>query len=131
VEITADVTVSATTAAAATTCITGNAVAYDGSTRICIEVYSPAVITASTSNAEVLTQLWDGSTDLGRLAYHGRGDGTRGDFNQLLARRFLTPTAATHTYSIRAYRTAGNGTWGAGAGGADANLPAYLRITRA
>lgn len=131
VQITSPVSITGTTAAAATTCITGNSVSYDGATRVCIEVFSPSLITGATANSELFTSIWEDSTDLGRLSYVGRGDGSRAQYTGILARRFLTPSAAAHVYTVKCYRSVANGTWGAGTGGADTDLPAYLRITTA
>ena len=131
VEITAPVSVTAASAATATTCITGSAVVYDGATRVCIEAFSPYLETIATSLATITVLLYDGATQVGILAFHGRGDGTRTSIDPMFARRFLTPSAASHTYSIRAYRGVGNGTFNAGTGGDDTFLPAYIRITKA
>ena len=130
VQITSSVSITATTAATATTCITGNAVTYDGSTRICIEVYSPAVQTGATSASTVNIVLYDGSTEVGVIGEVARGTGST-DNCTLCARVYLTPSAAAHTYSVRAYRGTSNGTFQAGAGGAGTYMPAYLRITKA
>ena len=131
VEITSPVTISATTAAGANTCITGNAVTYDGATRICVESFSPYVATGTSSQSSVTVVLFDGSSQVGILTFHGRGDGTRDDVSPHFARRLLTPSAGSHTYSIRAYRGTSNGSFNAGAGGDDAFLPAYIRVTAA
>jgi hypothetical protein len=131
VQITSPVTISATTAATANTCITGNPVTYDGSTRICIEAFAPYVVTGVTTLSTIEIVLYDGSTELGSLGWHGRADGTRTHISTHLSRRFLTPSAASHTYSIRAWRSASNGTFHAGAGGTSAFFPAYIRITKA
>ena len=48
----------------------------------------------------------------------------------MFVRIFLTPPAASHTYSIRAFRGASNGVVSAGAA-AQTNFPAYIRITKA
>jgi hypothetical protein len=131
VEITVSVTISATTAATADTCITGNAVVYDGATRVCVEVYCPALVPAGSNSADVIVLLYDGATQVGIIGTVGSASTAPGVFATLLAPRFLTPTAASHTYSVRAYRTVGNGTFSAGAGGNDTYLPAYIRITKA
>lgn len=131
VQITAPVSVTGTTAATATTCITGSAVVYDGATRVCVEVYSPAIDTATSSLATVFVLLYDGAAQVGILGGSGRGDGTRIDTAPHFSRRYLTPTAASHTYSVRCYRGIANGTFNAGTGGDDIYLPAYLRITKA
>lgn len=124
VERTTNLTVTATTPAGANTFITGNAVVYDGSTRICVEVFAPAV--GATQFCDL--QLWDGATDLGAI---GEVAGTS-DSGTILGRRFLTPSAASHTYTIKAYRGATGATVYAGSGGTSGEyLPAYLRITTA
>ena len=129
-QITSSVSITATSAATATTCITGSAVTYDGSTRICIEVYCPAVQTGATSGSTVNVVIYDGSGEVGIIGEVARGTGSS-DNCTLCARIYLTPSAAAHTYSARAYRGTSNGTFQAGAGGAGTYLPAYLRITKA
>lgn len=126
VQITSNVAISATTEAGSDTVITGNAVAYDGSTRICIEFFAPLV----DARQFVVVSLWDGSSELGWFGqWEGNNATTMGP--PMLCRRFLTPSAATHTYSVRAYRGATAATVFAGAGGTATTLPAYLRITQA
>lgn len=121
--LTSNFTVTATSAATATAAITGNAVIYDGSTRVRIEVY---VATAEIStNQALLLELYDGSTDLGVIcqmvpvAASGSSDMT------LVGVAYVTPTAGSHTYSVRAWKTSGTATLYAGA----SYLPAFLRIT--
>lgn len=126
VQITSNVTISATTEAGSDTVITGSAIAYDGSTRVCIEFFSPLV----DARQFVVVSLWDGSSELGWFGqWEGNNATTMGP--PMLCRRFLTPSAATHTYSVRAYRGATAATVFAGAGGTATTLPAYLRITKA
>lgn len=118
-----------TSAATAHTLITGASVAYDGATEILIEAYAYAVQTpASLAGASRIT-LWEDGTDLGRL----------GDFvtpaaaamqAPLRAAMKRTPSAASHTYSIRGYVDTGTGIFRAGAGGAGAATPAFMRITK-
>jgi hypothetical protein len=122
VERTSDLTVSATTVAGANTLITGNSVLYDGSTRICVEVY----IAGSAASQFMDLTIWDGATDLGAI-----GD-TSSAGSTILGRRFLTPSAGSHTFTVKAYRGTGSATVFAGSGGTSGQyLPAYLRITRA
>lgn len=130
VQIISSVPISATTAATANTCITANPITFDGSTRICIESFSPYIGTGTTNLSSITVVLYDNSTQVGIIGFHGRGDGDD-HVSPHSTRRYLTPSAGTHTYSIRAYRGASNGSFNAGAGGDDTFLPAYLRITRA
>jgi hypothetical protein len=89
-------------------------------------VFSAPLWDSNTGGASSGISLWDG-TDLGRLAYAiTGGNQTAG----LRVSRFLTPTAASHTYKARAWRTAGgaNATVHAGAGGAGTLMPGYIAI---
>jgi len=68
--------------------------------------------------------LWDGSTDLGRMF------AVTAAITQVpvfIARR-LTPTAASHTYKARLWETSGTATVTAGAGAAGTNMPGYIRV---
>lgn len=127
-ERTSNLTVSATTSAAAQDVVSAGAVTFDGS-RYCIEFYAYAVGTgASAGNATILT-LWDSSSEGPRMfAIQGTSILT-GCF----ARRFLTPSAGSHTYTVKAWRNVANGTVYAGDGvGAEPEMmPAYIRITKA
>jgi hypothetical protein len=44
--------------------------------------------------------------------------------------RRMTPSNASHTYSIRASRTTANGTVNAGAGGSGNVVPSFIQITK-
>ncbi len=130
VEFTASVTVSATTAAGANDVVSSGAISFDGTSRVCIEFFSMDVATGATAGSYVYVMLWDDATDLGRIAQSGSG-GSLDIERAVLARRFLTPSNASHTYKIKAYRVNSNGTVVAGAGGVDTPLPGYIRIQRA
>jgi hypothetical protein len=123
-EITADVTVTATSEASANVVVTAPAVTFDGATVVYVEFQATRVDTAAGANAAVLINLWDGSTDLGRLGVALSQTGIAAPISR--ARR-LTPSAASHTYSIRASQLVGNGAVRAVA----PNLPAFIRIKRA
>lgn len=126
------VSITGTSAASPTNVVSGNAVTYDGSTVIVVEFAVYAV--APAADGAIIFNLFDGSTDLGRL---GIVDGVASSTTTVafsipvrLARR-LTPSAASHTFHIKAWRTVGNGTIFAGAGGTDTPLPGFIRITKA
>jgi hypothetical protein len=101
--------------------VTSNAVAYDGSTRVKIEFQ---MLKAETT-VNLICNLYDGSTDLGRITNTGVSGGP------VYGVRYLTPSAATHTYSIRVWKSSGTSTAYAGAGGVGTALPAFMRITDA
>jgi hypothetical protein len=107
--------------------IDGNAVTYDGSTRIKIEVYVP--IGEITSGQSFILNLYDGTTDLGRIAVVSGPGGTNDQ--TMYGVRFLTPSAASHTYHIRAWKSGGTAKIFDNAGGASVYLPAWYRITKA
>lgn len=130
VEQTSSLSVTATTAATAQTFISSAAVAYDGSTRVRIEVFLPAFVPGTSGSLHLM--LWDGSTDLGILGRSLVPSGAGSDRHPGgTFVRYLTPSAATHTYHAKAYRTTANGTLLCGAGGTDTDLPAYIRISTA
>jgi hypothetical protein len=126
-EITADVNVTATAQASANTVVTAPAVTFDGTTVVYVEFQATRVETFAGNGAAVVIDLWDGSTDLGFLGVvlaQGGANSIAAPFSR--ARR-LTPSAAAHTYSIRAWQLVGNGVIRAVA----PNLPAFIRIKRA
>lgn len=127
VEFTSDVTNTNTTEATATSVVSAGAVSFDGSTRVCIEFYAP--YTVSPSGGSLFLTLYDGSSSIAaNMGQQGNGVIVVGP---VLLRRFLTPSNASHTYSIRVYNASGTGTVGAGAGGSGNKAPGYIRITTA
>lgn len=129
-EITAAVTVSAVAEAAPNDVVSSGAVTYDG-TRICIEFYSPEVTVAGTAGSFTILNLWDDVTELGRIAVLAHASGTQPMQVATYAQRYLTPTAGSHTYKIRAWRVNANGTVGAGDGTAGNDHPAFIRVVQA
>lgn len=129
VEKTTTTSITATTEATANTVVTGNSVAYDGSTAVMIEFFSPSIATQATTNVFVTCWLYDGSSSIGMI---GRVRTVAGNAftSALTGMRRLTPSAASHTYSIRAMTTSGTSSVEGGAGGTAANMPAFIRITR-
>ncbi len=114
-------TVTATTDATAQAFVTGNSVSYDGSTAICVEGFAENA-SATVTN---ICNVYDGSTDLGRVWQ------MNGGFNIAVFFRFyLTPSAGSHTFSLRFWKTSGTAAVNAGAGGAGVTSPGYIRITR-
>lgn len=124
VEVTSNLTVTATSDATAQAFVTGNAVAYDGSTRVKIE-FSCMKFECTVN---VVANLYDGSTDLGRLGIQAATTSGGGPVHFV---RYLTPSNATHTYSIRVFKASGTSTVYGGAGGVATAMPAFMRITKA
>lgn len=129
VEFTSNVTVSSTTEGTPTDVVDSPAHTYDGATLICIEFFAPQA-NCTTASGAMLISLWDGAANLGRLGATQESAASGLVIYPLLLRRFLTPSAASHTYKIQAFCTAAAaGTIGAGSGGSGNNLPGYIRVT--
>jgi hypothetical protein len=122
-QLTTGVNITATTEATANTVVTGGAVTYDGSTVVIIEAFVPSATKGTT-----YTQWWlyDGSSSIGAwgvLQVTGGGS--------VYLRRRLTPSNASHTYSLRGSVDGATGTATGGAGGAGVYVPGFIRITKA
>ncbi len=97
---TTDLVMTTTSAATAVDWLVGAAVAYDGSTRVKIEGFCP--FHNATAATEIIINLWDGSTDLGRIAVCDLQ-------NPVHFATVLTPSNATHTYKLKAWQGSGTG----------------------
>jgi len=130
VQVTSSVNITATSEATADTAVTGSAIAYDGSTVVMIEFYC-ASFTPDAGAAGRYLQVWlyDGSGSIGEIGFV-QTPAAAAMYGTLLGRRRLTPSAATHTYSIRGSVNAGTGTLACGTGGSGTILPMYIRITK-
>lgn len=131
-EFTSNVSITATSEATANTIVTATAVAFDGSTTVVIEFFCPVVVTPSSAGSAMRVALYDGSSSIGIWDVRVRTtDATAdsGDSSTYLQRR-LTPSAATKTYSARAYVSTGTGVFGAGAGGLATQVPGFIRIRK-
>lgn len=130
-QITTNFTTTATTEATAGTVVTAGSVVFDGSTVVMIEFYAEYVqpVDAQTCRIHLFDDTGGGAAIVGRLGLI-TPPATTFRYPVRLSRR-LTPSNATHTYSIRAHTdSAGTLTIGAGNGGTGAGLPAFIRITR-
>jgi hypothetical protein len=127
-ELTSNTNVTATTEATATTLITASAFTFDGATPI--EIRTWAASFAGGTNY-IVPVLYDG-TSIGLFAVAGAFPWAAGSQQgEVVQSRRIIPTAASHTYSLRAYVDAGTGSVKAGTGGSGAVMPAYLEIRRA
>lgn len=131
VEITTNATATATTEGTANTLISGNAIAYDGSTRVKIECWFPWVVPASGTVHNANLILYDGSSSIGAIDLASWNPSNPVRSVPVYGVRYLTPSAATHTYSVRGYVDSGTATWVCGTGGSANVVPAFLRITKA
>ncbi len=127
VAFTGNVSVTATSEATANTIVTAGAVAFDGAIVALIEFWCSLARSANSTSMQYF--LYDGSSSIGIL---GQTDtDAAGNGHPVKLERRLTPSNASHTYSIRAKVVSGTGTVFAGAGGTAALVPGFIRITRA
>ena len=125
-EITSNVSITATSEATANSVVSASAITFDGATPILMEFFSAY---ASPGGATSLYGVWkDGSTSLGYAAANISGSTT---YIPWYARRRLTPTNASHTYSIAAFVGSGTGTITANVAGTGTPPPAFIQISRA
>jgi hypothetical protein len=126
---TAPVAVTATTEATANTIVTAGAVTFDGSTDVVIEFFAPGWELGAIDTRFHLW-LYDGSSSIGRISNGTSGERAVRAQTAIVARRRITPSAAAHTYSIRASVAANTLTVYGGAGGVGNDVPGYIRITK-
>lgn len=125
-EITSTASITATLEASADTIVSAGAVTYDGAP-VLVQFFAPYALGTATT---LVCLLFDGSTSLGYIIARS-GGGTMSSMQpQLNGWVRFTPSAASHTYSIRAYQAGGSATIGAGAGGSGNARAAFIRITK-
>lgn len=132
VELSTSPTVTTFTEGTAQTLLTSNSIIFDGTTRVIIEMGEfHSDFTANASGDAFVHLLYEDSTLLGRLFTH-IANGTAN--TRLVAHGKLrrTPSAGTHTYTIKAYKSTNLATFtsGGGAGGTGDNVAAFLRVIR-
>lgn len=120
---TSNLGVTATTSGGADVVVTGNAVTYDGSTLIMLEFFC-AFLDAGT---DLLIAFFDGSTQVDVFGAPPNSVRSQGG---ILGSLRLTPTAAAHTYSVRAWRASGVSTLYANSGTGGNIPPIYIRQTK-
>jgi hypothetical protein len=120
-----------TTEATAVSCVSAGAVTFDGVTPVIIEYYCPDISNASAATIEVFMALYDGANSIG-WTMDANFPATNGYKNgPIYWRRRLTPSAAAHTYSCRAWVSAAAGVnVQGGAGGSGNRMPQYIKITK-
>lgn len=133
VEITASVNITASTVAGANTLITGNAVAFGGVASVIAEYFTPMVQLDPTTTFRLYIALFEDGTQIGVLSEMANTVNLSMSWPQRTELRF-TPTAGSHTYSVRGYHNAAGHTsvFGAGTGGVGSGvrMPAFLRLTQ-
>lgn len=135
VEVTAgNVSISGTSEGAATTIVTANSVTYDGSTAIMIEFFAP-FLAPPAGNINVIAVLYDdigggGAASIGKWGQITGPDAANTARSPVRLTRRLTPSAAAHVFSVRAYVDSGTGTANNGAGGSGNYMPLFIRQTK-
>lgn len=131
-QITAPVNVASTNEAAPTTIIAGSSYTFDGAA-VLATFFAPYIQDPSIgANPQVVLSLWEGATQVGRLVNLSFGNTTAQEAIAVVGMYRFTPSAAAHTYSIKAHASSATGPpqVGAGGGGVGAFLPAFLRFTK-
>lgn len=127
---TSNVSVTATTEGTANTVVgPTSGVTFDGSTIALIEFYCPNYSHSADSLATIL--LYEDSTLLGQIHQFKPGAATgnaNGAIHTVLRR---TPSAASHTYTVKALVASGTLTISAGTGGTGAFVAGCVRVSRA
>lgn len=131
VEFTSNVSVSAVSDATGNTIVSAGAVTYTA-VKHKIEFWTPQALLAATAAGVLIVNLWDASTNLARIGYFDSQNAGSGDGGPMYCCRYITPTAGSHTYIIKAW-VSGTGAaatmkGGAGSGGT-AMMPGFIRVT--
>lgn len=129
-QITSGVNVTSATEATGTTVVTAPAFTVDGSTPVLVEFFAPSAFPASGVSSFIYISLFEGATQIGRLGIVLDPAAANEQLPVNLRYRF-TPAAGSHTYTVTAHQSGGNGTISAGAGGTGTFVPAFIRVTRA
>lgn len=130
---TGDVSITATTEGTAQTVVSGAGFTADGTSQYLVEFYAPgARPTVGVGNASLVLILAEGATSLGLWGIVlDPSTAAAADFRlPLRLSRRLTPSAAAHTYTCKAYVSTGTGVVQNGAGGTGNKMPAYIMVTR-
>jgi hypothetical protein len=129
-EITSGVTISSTTAGSGTTIFSDLSFVSDGSP-ILVELFSPQARPSLSADASITVSLYlDGSEQTRTWGRHRTAAGTNGDSKPLNLSRRITPSAGSHTVSVKAYASTGSGSFGAGTGTSTTDAPAFLRVSK-
>jgi hypothetical protein len=129
-EFTSAVSLTATSETTAQTAVTAPPITVDGATVILVECFVAFVRPdGGAANRSVALWLYQDGASIGELAQVLVPVAGLMDVPVRAARR-LTPSAGSHTYSLRGHTSAGTGTLFAGPGGLGQQSPGYIRITR-
>ncbi len=131
--VTASVSVTNTTESASTTIIAASNTSF-AAVPVMVSFFAPKVkLPTGTAGDNMTISLFEGSTQLAELAYLQTPAVTSADYVSVHGMYRFTPTAATHTYSVKAFVNVTTGTPAivGGPGGTGALAPMFLRIVKA
>lgn len=127
---TASVNITATAESTADVVITGSSVLFDGAA-IMVDFYCPDATPDATAAGRALTfDLYMDGASLGQMGLELTPAAASMRLPIFCTKR-ITPSAATHVFSVRAHVNAGTGIVRSGAGGSGNSSPSFLRITKA
>jgi hypothetical protein len=127
-EFTTNISVTQTTLATAPVVVSSGAIVYENVPHL-IHFHCTRVDPPASATATIKIVLADGATGLGWMGnLVAATASTEGNPLDLFAR--VVPTAASHTYQIKAYVSTGTGILRAAAAAADDYRPGFIRITR-
>jgi len=128
-ESNSNTTITSTTAGSGDTVISALTVVCDGSP-IVVEFFAPQVRPQPSANCEMNISLYEDGVEETRQ--WGRFYNGAGNFDNKPAQltRRLTPSAGSHTYSVKAYVNSGSGSVGGGSSGGTGSAPCYLRVSK-
>lgn len=128
-QVTNSVTISATSAAAANTIVTGNGFTADGATPVWVEFFCPSVsIALHASGNMIIFHLYLDGADTTLQFNQLAGPAAASVIYTAYGRVKLTPASGTRTYGIRAYRSNANCTINLNA---TTYPPAYIQVSKA
>lgn len=124
--------ITATSDATAQSVVAGTSQSY-AAARIKIECFAPLGEIRHTSACALVFNLYDGSTDLGELGQIENNTNNNGASmgGPVYFVRYLTPTAATHQYILKAWKSVGTANVYGNTGGTANMVPAFIRVTTA
>ena len=130
-QVTSQTNVTDTSEATATSLISPGALTFDGGAVYC-EFFTPQLAPPSPLGASITVTLFEGATEITRLAFANNNVAGTQIATSCSARYKFTPTAASHTYKLCAFVSSTTGTpyilGGTGSGAAYS--PAYIRFVK-
>jgi hypothetical protein len=106
-------------------------IALDGSTAVFVEFFSPRVIIATTAGALLVLDLYVDSTIQGRIAVIINPASAGFNLPVFLKSPKITPSNASHTFTVKAWHGTGAATVSGGAGGTGTNVKGFIRVVKA